>query len=60
MAKSLIPQRLSWRSFAALLVHAAVFAAVYWFAYWDAFGFRVRVARRIDDVLADVVGDPDP
>src|ERR1700722_6105416 len=40
MAKSLIPQRLSWRAFAALLVHTVVFAAVYWFAYWNAYEFR--------------------
>ncbi|HTU27460.1 MAG TPA: hypothetical protein VMF30_18770, partial [Pirellulales bacterium] len=40
MSKSLIPQRLGWWSFAALLTHTAVFTAVYWFAFWDAAEFR--------------------
>jgi FlaA1/EpsC-like NDP-sugar epimerase len=40
MAKSLIPQRLSLRAFAKLLVHTVVFAAVYWFAFWNAYDFR--------------------
>ena len=45
MAKSLFPQRLSLRAFAALLVHTAVFTAVYWFAFWDAYGFRPKEAE---------------
>ncbi len=44
MAKSLIPQRLSWRAFAALLVHTAVFACVYWFSFWNAYNFSFHSA----------------
>ena len=47
MSKSLIPQRLTWRAVAALLVHTAVFAAVYWFSFWNAYDFRLTSDERM-------------
>ncbi len=47
MSKSLIPQRLTWRAMAALLVHTGVFAAVYWFAFWNAYDYNLNNADRM-------------
>jgi len=41
MNSRLIPQRLSKRSFLALVVHGVVFAAVYWLSYWVRFDFAI-------------------
>lgn len=41
MSNSLIPQRLTKRAFAVLLLHAAVFTFVYWLAYAVRFDFGI-------------------
>jgi FlaA1/EpsC-like NDP-sugar epimerase len=47
MSKSLIPQRITWRALAALMVHTAVFTAVYWFAFWNAYDFKPSPTERM-------------
>ncbi len=45
MTTSLMPQRLTKRSFAVLILHAIVFGGVYWFAYSLRFDFDFAIAK---------------